>query len=65
MDRLDCQFLMALYTWAHIITFVATLSPEGAMSPELLSIQTKAEMLSSSELKMLLGTVKTLIKTRS
>jgi len=27
MDRLDCQFLMAFFTWVHLTTFVAPLSP--------------------------------------
>ncbi len=24
MDRLDCQFIMALYVWVHCNTFIAT-----------------------------------------
>jgi len=27
MDRLDCQFLMAFFTWVHLTTFVAPLTP--------------------------------------
>merc|ERR1712025_1266433 len=27
MDRLDCQFLMAFFTWVHFTTFIKPLSP--------------------------------------
>mmetsp|Transcript_83461 Transcript_83461/g.235303 ORF Transcript_83461/g.235303 Transcript_83461/m.235303 type:complete len:359 (+) Transcript_83461:107-1183(+) len=27
MDRLDCQFLMAFFTWVHLTTFVAPVTP--------------------------------------
>lgn len=28
MDRLDCQFLMAFFTWVHLTTFVSPVTPD-------------------------------------
>lgn len=50
MDRMDCQFLMALCTWVHYNTFVklATVSvPKLAYMYSLLSEQEKMEFLES------------------
>lgn len=50
MDRMDCQFLMALYTWVHYNTFVklATISvPKLVYMYSLLSDQEKKEFLES------------------
>jgi phosphatidate cytidylyltransferase len=50
MDRMDCQFLMALCTWVHYNTFVklATVSvPKLTYMYSLLSEQEKKDFLLS------------------
>lgn len=50
MDRMDCQFLMALYTWVHYNSFVklATVSvPRLTYLYSLLGEQEKREFLKS------------------
>jgi hypothetical protein len=61
MDRMDCQFLMALCTWVHYNTFVklATVSvPKLTYMYSLLSEQEKKDFLlsiSTGKTKLSLG----------
>jgi|AntAceMinimDraft_5_1070358.scaffolds.fasta_scaffold134603_2 hypothetical protein len=49
MDRLDCQFLMALATFIHLKTFVLTVSPALAASPALEAAFAAAARLQPTE----------------
>mmetsp|Transcript_27265 Transcript_27265/g.79459 ORF Transcript_27265/g.79459 Transcript_27265/m.79459 type:complete len:341 (+) Transcript_27265:334-1356(+) len=49
MDRFDCQFMMALFTWVHIVTFIHPSSPlsEAQALVESMSLEDQRELLST------------------
>jgi len=49
MDRLDCQFLMALATFIHLKTFVLGMSGPSNPSPALAATLSAVARLSPSE----------------